>query len=227
MITPKVTAIVSAYYAEQYLEGRICNLLMQSPIPEIVVVCQVGGVEEEIAKQHWSAHEDIRIVHTLDIPTIYDAWNQAIRFSTGKYIVNANSDDRFEYDALKDMAKELDLFPDRAMVYGASNVIDIFGKINNIIGNRDGNFDRLKNDYFVGPMPMWRRSLHDKYGWFDETFQVAGDYEFWLRCAKGGEKFYRLPRVVGTYLKRPDSAEHRQPIVAKYENKLVRERFAT
>ena len=36
----KVTAIISAYYAEKYLERKIENLLSQSLIPQIMVVAK-------------------------------------------------------------------------------------------------------------------------------------------------------------------------------------------
>jgi GT2 family glycosyltransferase len=219
---PKVSAIISAYYCEEFLEGRITNLLNQSLVPEIIVVCQIGSEEADICEPFPGIN-----LWTVDVPTIYRAWNIGLCSTSGDYIINANADDRLSPDAIEVMAQALDDHPDKALVYGAVNVIGKYGeKPGNVIANRDGDYERLKSDYFIGPMPMWRRSLHDKYGYFDETLQICGDYDFWLRCAKGGEKFYRLPRVVGTYLKRTDSAEHRNPILSKYENQLVRERYA-
>jgi glycosyltransferase involved in cell wall biosynthesis len=224
---PKVSAIISAYYCEEYLEGRITNLLNQSLAPEIVVVCQKGSEEFEVSEQFNLQKNNFRLLLTEITPTIYGAWNTGILFSAGDYIINANADDRFTLDAIEDMAEALDEHPEASMIYGSAYVIEkLGGKVIGQVGNREGDYQKLKNDYYLGPFQMWRRSLHAKYGYFDESLQVAGDYDFWLRCAKGGEKFYHLPGYVGTYLKRPDSAEHRQPIVAKYENQLVRERFA-
>jgi hypothetical protein len=28
---------------------------------------------------------------------------------------------------------------------------------------------------YVGPQPMWRKRLHTRYGYFDESFEVTGD----------------------------------------------------
>ena len=44
--------------------------------------------------------------------------------------------------------------------------------------------EKLSLGCFMGPQPMWRKSLHDKYGYFDETFSSSGDWEFWLRIAE-------------------------------------------
>ncbi len=35
----------------------------------------------------------------------------------------------------------------------------------------------------IGPQPMWRRSVHNEIGYFDESFFASGDYEFWCRLA--------------------------------------------
>ena len=48
----KVSALVSAYYADYFLQGRIENLLCQEPAPEVVVICLEGSREHEIALKY-------------------------------------------------------------------------------------------------------------------------------------------------------------------------------
>ncbi len=55
---------------------------------------------------------------------------------------------------------------------------------------------------------MWRKSLHEKHGFFDSSFTSAGDWEFWLRMASAGETFKHVDEYLGLYLKRADSVEH-------------------
>jgi hypothetical protein len=50
---------------------------------------------------------------------------------------------------------------------------------------------------------MWRKSLHDKFGYFEEKYRSASDWEFWLRCAFGGSKFYKLNKPLGLYYFNP------------------------
>jgi len=72
-----VSSLVSAYYAVDYLEGRLDNLAEQDVHPEIVVVCRAESKEHELTLR-WSArssYEDLKIVLTKDIPTVYAAWN--------------------------------------------------------------------------------------------------------------------------------------------------------
>ena len=51
--------------------------------------------------------------------------------------------------------------------------------------------------------PVWRRTLHDKFGLFDEQYGSAGDWEFWLRCVKGGAQFKLIPEDLGLYYFNP------------------------
>lgn len=212
----KVSSVVSAYYAQDYILDRILNLQHQVPLPEIVVVAQKGSKEAEVARTH-----DTVLILTDDIPTIYAAWNMAIKASTGEYITNANCDDFTYKGSLGAMATMLDEHPEYALVFGDNHISDDHGHIK-LHTRWNGGFHILKNKCYVGPFPMWRRSLHDKYGYFDESYQVAGDYEFWLRISSRGEIFGKMVDTVGMYYNNPTSAEHRNRQLAALENIKVR-----
>ena len=47
---------------------------------------------------------------------------------------------------------------------------------------------------------MWRKSIHDKVGIFDEKYEVVGDYEFVLRAISNGFKFSYVPKAKGLML---------------------------
>ena len=226
---PKVTAIVSAYFAAEYLEGRIENLLAQEPQPEIVVVCQGDSKEYEIARKFQgdaTNEANFFICLTRDIPTIYAAWNMGIEMATGEYITNANSDDRLYSGALKALADALDANPKKAVAYADCDIVErVGGDAVGVYEWAEGGILELLKGCFLGPFPMWRKSLHDKYGLFDAEMYSAGDYEFWLRLAKGGEKFHHVRRIYGAYLKRSDSAEHRQKLRTLWETARAKGRY--
>lgn len=227
MSARKVAAIVSAYYAEKFLKGRIENLLEQEISQWIVVVCQEKSIEEEIALRMGKPH-DIQVITTHDIPTVYHAWNIGIQFSQSEYIVSANSDDRFYPGGLRLLAKTLDKYPDYVLSYAdVDRVKEIDGKPFGRFEWAEGGLDELLQGCFLGPMPMWRRSLHEAYGMFDASFASAGDYEFWLRLAAGGEKFRKVHAVCGAYLDRKDSVEHRSSVRSTWETSRARAMYRT
>lgn len=224
---PTVTAIISAYYAEQYLAGRIDNLLGQTLVPEIIVVCQKGSQEGYIATFPYWHNKQVEIIETEGIPTIYAAWNLALAQAQGEFVTNANCDDRLRPNALEILAHELATHPRYAVAYGDQEIVE---KLDGPVAGKyewiEGGYPELMRGCFMGPMPMWRRSLHDTYGVFDDSMHIAGDYEFWCRIASHGERFFHIRGVVGTYLKRENSAEHREPLRAAWETARIRARYS-
>lgn len=217
-----VSAIVSAYYAEKYIEARLVNLESLSPRPEIIVVAQRGSVEAKAAKAH-----DCIYILTEDIPTIYAAWNMAIRASNCDYITNANCDDHVYPESYWIMAETLDNNAGVSLVYGANGVVE--NGVTTYRARPDHRWDwfaALQKACFVGPMPMWRKSLHEKYGYFNPNYTSAGDYEFWLRIAKGGEHFKCLDVLIGRYTRRPDSLEFRDEPLSRIEAAQIRSMYA-
>jgi glycosyltransferase involved in cell wall biosynthesis len=209
---------VSAYYASAFLEGRIDNLLEQSEQPDIVVICQDGSKEEEICKQF-----EITPILTDNIPTIYAAWNMGIKAAKTPYVTNANSDDRLKKDALKIMADVLDKESTYGVVYSDVEVVEQIGGDPVFVYKWiEGGLKELKRGCFIGPMPMWRKSLNEQFGYFDEYFKVCGDYEMWLRFASNGVKFFHVRgEPLGVYLRRGNSAEHREPFRSMWETQKV------
>ena len=53
-------------------------------------------------------------------------------------------------------------------------------------------------------MPVWRKSLHEENGWFDETYRSASDWDFWLRCAFAGSVYKKLNEPLGLYYFNPN-----------------------
>ena len=216
-----VSAIVSAYYAETFLQQRLENLLAQVPQPEVIVIAKRGSKEEEIVKRF-----PVTWILTDDIPTIYTAWNIGILASNCDYITNANCDDLTYMGAYKEMSDILDEFPDVALVYGDNDVTENNGFGVAYLKRRPGgDYNELKRRCFVGPFPMWRKSLHTKYGFFNEHYKVCGDYEFWLRIASHNENIAHLGKSVGMYMLRPDSAEHRNHDLAESEKREIQKLY--
>jgi len=219
----EVTVLVSAYYAEKFIQGRIENLLEQQGVElEILIGCQEGSSEHKIAESFGKA---VHVFPTKGVPPLYMTWNSLIAMSTTKLLTNANCDDRLYPGALELLAETLTKNPEAAIAYANT---DIVSKVGGYPVNRhewpEGNFELLVLGCFIGPMPMWRFDLHCRYGLFDEDMLVAGDYEFWLRVTKAGEKAIHLPQVIGAYTKRVDGLEKKQVLRTLWETARARSR---
>jgi hypothetical protein len=146
---PRVSAIVSAYKAEEFIVDCLNDLHNQTEKPEIVVVCEQDSLEHDTARDRQKLRNyNIRIVTTKNVPTVYHAWNLGIREASGKYITNANTDDRHHKDAYKMMADILDVRPEIDLVYHASYIswkpnqtFDEFEKENRDVELKAGRFE--------------------------------------------------------------------------------------
>ncbi|HEX2975931.1 MAG TPA: glycosyltransferase, partial [Bacteroidales bacterium] len=119
---PKVSAIVSVYNSEKFIRGCLDDLLGQTLYEkgelEIVLV-NAGSKENEdaIIREYKSKHPDIKYIKTDERETIYQAWNRGVKASSGKFITNANTDDRHRRDALEVLSGHLDRNEDVDLVY--------------------------------------------------------------------------------------------------------------
>jgi glycosyltransferase involved in cell wall biosynthesis len=225
----KLTGLLSTYYDLPLLQGRLDNLLTQDVDMEYVVICETGSQEEDIILE-WCQDDNISskviLLPTIGIPTLYDAWNMGIEIANGEYLTNINTDDRLYPGALQKMIDVLDNDPDIGVVYpDVHRVAEIDGEPFGTYTWAEGDFDVLIHGCFLGPMPMWRKSLHDKYGLFDPGMHSSGDYDFWLRLAKAGVKMQRIAEPLGAYFDREESIEHREPIRTVWETANARSRY--
>ncbi len=214
--TYSVTAIISTYNSSRFMRGCLEDLEAQTIADRLeIIVIDSGSIEneKEIVAEFQSQYDNIRYIRT-ERETVYVAWNRAIKVAKGKYLTNANTDDRHRVDAFEVMEKMLEMHPEFALVYGNRLVTgtpnETFEK-NTAIGRSEyTDYDRqvfLDGNCLIGPQPMWRANVHDEYGYFDGGMITSGDYEFWFRISQTHD-FYHINEFLGLYLVRMDSIEH-------------------
>lgn len=208
----KVSAIVSTFNSERFIRGRCEDLLHQTLYErgelEIVVVNSGSRQGERYILREYL--DQITYIESLK-EGIYRAWNRGILIAKGQYITNANADDRLRPDALEVMAAALDANPDVGLVYSDAIVTDT------VNGTWEQHHVSVKPPYhgklawpeydpkllaqlcYMGPFPLWKRSLHAEIGLFDDSFWLAGDYEMWLRMAASGVRMLHIPQQLGLF----------------------------
>ncbi|MFC1881554.1 glycosyltransferase [Thermodesulfobacteriota bacterium] len=227
---PRVSAIVSTFNAEKYIKGCLDDLENQTISDDLEIIVVNSGSEqneEAIVKDFQEKYSNVKYIRTDCRETVYAAWNRGIKAATGKYITNANTDDRHRHDALEVMVNFLEAYPETALVY--ANVIitetenETFGCCTPVGYFNWLNFNRedlMNKGCFVGPQPMWRRNVHNEYGYFDDSFITSGDYEFWLRISQS-HSFMHLPVQLGLYLRSKGSIEHSNREKQREENQKI------
>jgi len=207
----KVSAIISTYNNSSFLGGCIRDLLNQSlyksgNIEILVVDSGSNENEDKIVEGFRNHYSGIKYIRTQTRESLYQAWNRGIQQASGTYITNANTDDRHHSECLERLVYKLDEQPDCDVAYGnlyrstvANETFDDNDKSSPCYSQKFSPGSLLLHD-FIGAQPVWRKSLHNKIGMFDESFDVVGDYEFFLRAASKGCKFIHEPRAEGIML---------------------------
>ena len=196
-----------------------------------VIVIDSASPENEgaIVREFQERHPNIRYVRTDQRETLYAAWNRAIGLSAAPYLTNANTDDRHAPDAFARLAAVLDKCPEVDVVYARTAITCVAGSrfgaapITGYFKARKFDRQRLFYDCLPGPQPMWRRSLHDRFGLFDPAFVSSGDYEFWLRIS-GQARFEHVRKCLGLFLDSSNGLMRRTGSQAEQEAELARDR---
>jgi glycosyltransferase involved in cell wall biosynthesis/ADP-heptose:LPS heptosyltransferase/predicted O-methyltransferase YrrM/Tfp pilus assembly protein PilF len=232
--TPLVTAIVSTYKSERFLRGCLEDLETQTIADQleiIVVDSHSPQNERAIVEEFQQRYSNIVYLRTQERETVYGAWNRGARAARGRYLTNANTDDRHRHDALEILARTLSDNPGVSLVY-ADCLITPNENETYVTAHPTGVFhwldfnaqDLWTKGCFAGPQPMWRREVHAEHGYFDAAMISAGDYEFWLRLAQN-RTFLKVHQVLGLYLESPASVEHANREAGAKEVEIARNRY--
>lgn len=207
----KVTAIVSTFNAEHFIGECLEDLVNQTFFAEgrmEILIIDSGSEQQEckIVEEFQKAHNSILYFKTDEREPLYKSWNRAIEKARGKYLTNANTDDRHHSECLGRLVNKLEENPDCDVAYGnlykSSIYNESFDANDKSVPCYSQTFNPgslLLHD-FIGAQPVWRKSLHDKIGMFDEFYEVVGDYEFFLRAASKGCNFIHEPKAEGIML---------------------------
>lgn len=225
-----VSALVSTFNSDRFLRGCLEDLENQTISDQLEIIVVNSGSEqdeEKIVREFQKKYPNIRYIKTDNREPVYAAWNRGIKLSSGKYITNANTDDRHRTDAYEQMVKVLENKPEIALVYADVIVTEkeneTFDNYSPVGQYRWLEWDReklLNSGCFMGPQPMWRRVVHDEYGYFDGSLITSGDYEFWLRISQTND-FMHIPEFLGLYLKSDTSIEHSNRGRQRIENEII------
>ena len=177
---------------------------------ELIIVDATPGPPCETILAQMKIHDNIIYNKLEKDPGIYGCWNKAIELSKGKYITNANLDDRRADTHIAHHVRFLENNEDIDLAYSEAFLTDKDFE-NYYVNSSQGRVypitDFSKENMIKclpGCMPVWRSKIHDNNMMFDESFKSAGDWEMWLRAIDNGSKFAKMPGIYGMYYMNPN-----------------------
>jgi glycosyltransferase involved in cell wall biosynthesis len=132
------------------------------------------------------------------------ARNTAIRSAKSEYILPLDADNKIRPDYIQKGIDILDQNPEIGVVYGNAQY---FGEKTGVWEMSDFNLTRLINANYIDACAVFRRSLWEKCGGYDEKMPVFGfeDWDLWLSAARKGYKFHYVPEILFDYRVRDGS----------------------
>jgi glycosyltransferase involved in cell wall biosynthesis len=219
----RVSVIVSLYNAAEKLPLFLKTLqnqtLMQSGDGEVILVDSGSpGNEYEVFKQLApDLNLPILYVRSQARETIQTAWNRGISLARSPYLSFLGVDETILPDCLEVLANELDKNAEIDWVIGHSLVTNVDKQgswVSDIMP-----YDRtpykqdlvyLETCYLSWVGALYRRSIHDRFGYYDGSFRGAGDTEFKSRVLPF-IKSKVIDRNLGVFWNYPDERTTQSP----------------
>ena len=180
---PKISILMATWNCASLLATFFRSLAEQSPGDwELLILdnCSSDGLPQ-LVRQYQAAHPDhlIRFSSQADVG-IYDAWNRGVVLARGDYLCFVGADDTFvNSESL-------------LQLLGLTNSSAELITCQNSYYSSDGYFlrdwgsawrwRRMRESMNIAhPGMLVRRDLFERFGLFDPSFKICGDYEWFLR----------------------------------------------
>lgn len=248
---PSVSFISSIVNGGPFLQGYLENVYYAAKQVGGEVIIIDANTHDDDARvinsflnQHKDARKYFEYLHLQSDPGLYECWKIAIERSRADLVTNANVDDRrCPFHDLY-LVSLLSQYPEISGACGSISAItdegnsDWYSLQDNTIwfykeGLQEIHYQNLyrRNEHgeiisrnIMHCMPMWRKRLHDQYGFFDEeTYGTSADWAFWLKCANAGEIFRFEDRAFGRYFINPNSHNRRNDAVGVKERRIIKD----
>jgi len=222
---PRLTIVTSVYNGNDFIQPFLDDMIQMHGYEEcqhLIINANSPDHEGPAIRKFIAFHTNAHYIDMTCDPGLYRIWNMAIQIADAPYVTNANIDDRRSKYFIHDSVEFLDQHPKIDVVSAPVFVTRIPNETFDQNKAYDLWYSKFRGEYrkedlfmydkfggIVGSMnvphsnPVWRKKIHRKAGYFDETFTPFSDWEFWIRCASKDARFWNLERPLSLYYHNP------------------------
>ena len=197
---PLISVIAAALNNERTIQ-RFIDSVSQQTYPNIELIIKDGGSTDGTIELLKRNNNRITYWESKSDTGIYNAWNEALDHAKGEWIIFLGADDYlWDSGVFEKLVSHLeDVQQNIKIVYCQVAIVD---KEGNKLGVAGEPWKRIKRKFsqimcIPHPATVCRRSMFYAYGKFDESFHIAGDFEFLLRELKHADAFF-VPGLILT-----------------------------
>lgn len=229
-----ISIITSLYNSQDHLPTYIKNIeecsvaLAQSgTVHEFLIISNIPNDSEKKLLHEISAKKNLptRII-TCNREPLYATWNRGINEAVYSHITFWNVDDnRFPNAIIGGLQRMREGFDVVYFPFIYKRYIKIFG-FNVLVKFKITKTIPFTNDLFLqgmylGPFFMVKKTTFDKVGLFDDTFKIAGDFDWAVRATKKGVKFIKSDIIGGIFTNDGTTLSGSRNSLLQDENKRI------
>ena len=208
----RCSVFCSFYNGEKFIKGYLEDVLKQNLFNEIeFIFLDCASTQNEKAQiiPLTQIYPNIKYYHLDTDPGLYACWNKAVALCSADIIGNWNIDERKSSNSFDILLKRFEQIPDLDLAYGITYETPIenekYEDNNYTIVNafEEPSLHSLLSRNSPHCMPMWKKSIHERFGNFDESYYSAADFEMWLRICVGGARISAINHPIGLYYRNP------------------------
>jgi len=189
VINPKISVLMSAYNAEDYIEDAIQSILTQTYRNYEFIIFNDGSTDNTLGIINDFADQDkrIRLIDQKNIG-LTKTLVKGVNLAKGQYVARMDADDISDVKRLEIQLDFMDRNINCGMVGSWISTIDANGfeirKIK-LHSQNSGLKKRLnQGNQFVHGSVFFRKDMYLLAGGYDADFRFSQDYDLWLRMAK-------------------------------------------
>lgn len=217
---PKVSIVIPAYNASNYLGEAIDSALAQTYQNIEIIVVNDGSKDDNLTAKVAQKYGDKICYYEKDNGGSSSALNYGIQKMTGEWFSWLSHDDLYYPDKLKTEIEFLNRFSinfnnkeelQQHVIFAAANIIDCRGKIVKRISSRKlAKTDKIINspnsnlylisepiqNGFHGCSCLIHRNVFDKIGMFSEKLFLLNDMDMWFRMYSKDYIIHYIPKAL-------------------------------
>jgi len=224
----RVSVLVSIFKAGKFINHFLQDIRRQSIFHECeFLLLDAGSPDQEyLSIEPYLSLPNIKYINIGNCP-VYEAWNKGVELSTSDLLTNWNTDDRRSYNSLKKQVEFLESNLDSDVCYGQTiisykeNESFEFCQSKEIYQALDGTLENQLIHNSPHCLPVWRKSIHKRFGVFDLSYFSGADYDMWFRVLKGGGKLSKMDITSGLYYRNPHGISSNEKTLQKAIDEVV------
>lgn len=177
----KFSIIICTYNSAQRLPKTLDSILAQTSNDyEVVIIdgASTDGTVDVLKKYAEKFARKPRWISEKD-RGIYDAMNKGVKMASGEFLSVIGAGDWLEKDALEKASDFIEKNPQADAVFGKTRIWESDLKTSRIVQTTS---EMLAEYPMQHPSLFYKKTLHEKFGLYDENYKIVADYVFCLKA---------------------------------------------